>query len=315
MEKKKAVLVTGGLGYIATHLIHQLLLAGRDVVAIYSRTPTPQENIVLTFLAKTALLNKVLFFPLKGELVNVFNYQLEIETVIHLAAHKPTTRSGSVIFEENTRWISVMLPVMRKHNVKNLIFASSGSIYESSDTPVNETSQVYPINIYALSKLAAEQTLLKDAKGLYVTVLRYFNPIGGDIKSQTNCIEATIREYGPSDVIDVYTDLQGKYHDGFVRDYIHMSDLTYGTILALNKLEQQSQPYSVFNIGTGVGTSTGELIRLYEAKNNTKYKTRLEVLLPGTMPECQIADIQLARDVLDFDPKPISEYFHAGQSN
>ena len=309
--RKSSTLVTGALGYIGLHLCLGLMRAERNVIALYRNPISDSDKHAIPLLEGAARLNGVRFTAIQGTVLDAFGTAGHISNVVHLAGHKGAATMERIGLEENINWVSDMLPKLMSMEVRNIIFASSGSVYLPSDKPVTESDEVGPLTAYAWSKLKAELALAAACEASThwnATVLRYFNPIGAVFKHQPNCIEDAIRNcIKTGETIPLYTDDPETRPNGFVRDYISMDELVRGTILALDHLEQQSHGYRVFNIGTGVGTSTRDLIAVYEEKHKFKLPFTYKQISKSFMPYSQIADMSHTLETLGFNAKPITD--------
>lgn len=274
------ILVTGGAGYIGSHMDVELLNAGYDVVVVDNLDNSCEESLrrVEKLCGK-----KIKFYQndIRDEEAMERIFQQEnIDAVIHFAGLKAVGESCEkplLYFENNISGTLTLLKAMQKHQVKNFIFSSSATVYgDPASVPVTEEFPLSVSNPYGRTKLMQEEML----RDLYasdaswnIVLLRYFNPIGahesGEIGEDPNGIPNNLVPYiskvatGQLKEIHVYGDDYDTPDGTGVRDYIHVVDLALGHIKALEKL-QENPGLVVYNLGTGKGYSVLEIIHNYE---------------------------------------------------
>ncbi|GGF74826.1 UDP-glucose 4-epimerase GalE [Alteromonas lipolytica] len=277
----KTILVTGGAGYIGSHTVLQLLEADYKVVVLDNLSNASEESLKRV----STLTGKSLTF-VQGDirdsqqLDDVFSAH-EIHAVIHFAGLKAVGESVQKPLEyyENNVYGSVALcDAMRKHNVKNLVFSSSATVYgDPVSLPLREDMATgQPTNPYGMSKLMVE-TILTD---LYqsdndwnIVLLRYFNPVGahpsGRIGEDPNGIPNNLMPYisqvasGKLQQLAVFGDDYDTPDGTGVRDYIHVEDLANGHLKAIERLNL-NMGLDIYNLGTGTGYSVLEMITAFE---------------------------------------------------
>ncbi len=261
-----SILVTGGAGYIGSHVVRQLTMAGRKVVVL--------DNLSTGF--EGAVIGAELIIGDTGdkELVQKLLADHNIDTVMHFAAHTIVPESVSnplKYYGNNTCCTRNLLECCSKANVKHFIFSSTAAVYGVPDQAITaEDTPTAPINPYGMSKLMSEM-MLKDlsfATPLRHVILRYFNVAGsnpdGEIGQSTEKATLLIKvacetALGKRDSISVFgTDYDTEDGTG-VRDYIHVEDLADAHIKALEHLEKGGES-STFNCGYGHGYSVREVL-------------------------------------------------------
>lgn len=284
------ILVTGGAGYIGSHTCVELLNAGYEVVVIDNLSNSKKESIkrVKEITGKDLKFYKVDLLD-KEAVENVFNKE-KIDAVIHFAGLKAVGESVKKPLEyyhNNLTGTFILCEVMKRHNVKNMVFSSSATVYGNPKTvPIREDFPLSVTNPYGRTKLILEDVLRdiqKSDPDWNIIMLRYFNPIGahesGKIGEDPNGIPNNLVPYvtqvaiGKLDYLGVFGDDYDTYDGTGVRDYIHVVDLSIGHIKALEKLK--SNPgIAVYNIGTGRGYSVFDVIKSFEkvCKVNIPYK-------------------------------------------
>ncbi len=260
------ILITGGNGYIGSHIIVELLKQDVNIIVVdnlsHSDISIPNRIYKIT--------NKCVTFynmNLNSELLRTIFEKHHITHVIHLAGLKSveeSTKNPLLYYEENVNSTIHLLKVMKEFHVNHIIFSSSATVYQSSLSLLNEQSTLAPSNPYGHTKLTIELLLYDMCKDpdFNCTILRYFNPIGNhssgllmDFKSQ-NIMPKIVESMTNKTVFHIY----GQYEYGSaIRDYIHVVDLAKGHIAVLGK-----KGYHVYNLGTGKGTSVLELIKMME---------------------------------------------------
>jgi UDP-glucose 4-epimerase len=260
------ILVTGGAGYIGSHVIRQLIAAGHEPIALDDLSSGIKER-----LGQTPLIELDLSSPgATNVLVEAFG-TYGISGVIHLAAKKAVGESverPEYYYEQNINSVTNLLSAMRAAKVMNMVFSSSAATYGSPDTDqVNEDYLARPINPYGETKLIGEWMIANAAKawGLKIVSLRYFNVAGAGFDdladtAVANLIPIAFNAIKNNQPIQVFgTDWPTK--DGScIRDYIHVLDLADAHIAALDYLERDVREHAIFNVGTGTGSSVLEVI-------------------------------------------------------
>lgn len=282
-----AILVTGGAGFIGSHICVELLNNGYDVIVVDNLSNSYKEVFERIF---KIIGKNVTFYKgdiLDANFLNTIFEKENIETCIHLAGLKAvgeSTEKPLLYYHNNVVGTLVLLETMKKHNVKNIIFSSTATVYGIPETiPVTENHKVSDAtNPYGQSKIMIERILIdqsKSDKEWNVTLLRYFNPIGahesGLIGENPKGIPNNLIPYitqvaiGNKDKLYVFGN-DYNTHDGTgVRDYIHVVDLAKGHICAVNKIND-NHGVAIYNLGTGTGYSVFDVIHAFENANNIK---------------------------------------------
>ena len=271
------VLVTGGAGYIGSHTMVELLNSGHEVVCLDNLSNSKYEAVKRV----EKITGKEIKFY-QGDvrdasaLDRVF-YQNKIDAVINFAGFKAVGESCEKPLEYYQNNIGGMITLafaMRKHNVKNLVFSSSATVYGNNNPiPFSEEMPTSATNPYGMTKVMQERMLEDIAfadKDFSVALLRYFNPIGahesGLIGDDPNGIPNNLMPYvcrvatGKLPMLSVFGDDYPTPDGTGVRDYLHVVDLAKGHIAALNYLNDHTGVLTV-NLGTGEGTSVLDIIK------------------------------------------------------
>ena len=274
-----AVLISGGTGYIGSHTCVELINAGYDVVVADNLCNSKKEVLkrLKTITGKTIKFYEI---DLRDEkaLDKVFKKE-KIDSVIHFAGLKAVGESVAKpieYYDNNLISTLSLLKIMRKHDVKKLVFSSSATVYGvAEEMPLFEDMPLGAINPYGRTKLFIEVILRDLAKSAEwsIALLRYFNPIGahesGLIGEDPNGIPNNLMPYISQVAIGRLKELSvfgGDYNtpDGTgVRDYIHVVDLSRGHVKAVEYV-MKNTGCEAFNLGTGKGTSVLELKNAFE---------------------------------------------------
>lgn len=279
------ILVTGGLGYIGSHVVVDLLARDYEVVVIDNLANASID--VLENIEKIAG-KRPLFEQLdvrdKAALKHFFKQHTDIIGVIHFAASKAVGESVANplhYYENNVNALVYLLQELQELPAAHLIFSSSCTVYGQADVlPITEEAPVKPAESpYGNTKQIGEeiiQDLCKVSPALKVIALRYFNPIGahesaliGELPLGTpqNLVPyITQTAIGLREQLSVYGNDYPTVDGTAVRDYIHVVDLAAAHVVALERLlnGQSSVNFETFNIGTGTGSTVLEVINTFE---------------------------------------------------
>ena len=313
-----SVLITGGLGYIGSHIALELMNQGLfDVIVIDNLSNSKIEK-----LNKIETLNKKIkhFFFHEVELldynklVDVFS-KYKIKIVIHMAGLKSVNESikHPILYYDNNLTSTLnLIKAMNEFSCKNLIFSSSATVYGNQEAPIHEMNLtgVNITNPYGKTKFMQEEIL----KDLYnsdnswnIIILRYFNPIGHKhelLKEDPNGIPNNLFPY----ILKVHNkelpilNIDGNDYDTrdgtCIRDFIHVEDLSLGHVKACEYIENnENASLKIYNLGSGNGISVLELVNAFEKVNdckiNYKFTERREGDLSESFSDCSKANKEL----------------------
>lgn len=316
-ETIKTVLVTGGAGYIGSHICVELLEAGYQVVVADNLS-----NSVKTALDRVERIagKTVSFYQIdicdKAALTEVFE-QHSIDAVIHMAGLKAVGESCAfplMYYQNNITASLTLFDVMASFAVNNIVFSSSATVYGDPETiPIHEQCPISATNPYGRTKLMIEEMLvdMATASPINVVILRYFNPAGahesGLIGEDPNGIPNNLLPYvsqvaiGQREKVSVFGgDYPTKDGTG-VRDYIHVVDLAKGHVKALQKMKTSQSTETgnckIYNLGTGQGYSVLEAIQAFEAACGHQIDYEIVARRPGDIATCY-ADPSMANNEL-----------------
>ena len=328
----KNILVTGGAGFIGSHICALLLEEGYKVTILDSfinSSPQVIEKILTLGLKKKDFDHNKLRL-IKGDLKdsqalnNLFNEEISdketIQGVIHLAGLKSTFKSIEdplKYWDSNLNGTINLIKAMKHSSCNKLIFSSSATIYNINENlPLSEENLTNPINPYGNTKFAIEK-LLKDMYhsnpvNWKIASLRYFNPVGAhpsgelgeDPSDVPNNIFPLIIKVAHREIenFQIYGNDWPTKDGTAMRDYIHVMDVAKAHILALNYLDNNNPQYTEINIGTGKATSVLELIKIFQEVNKVEIPYVFSNRRKGDHG-IVYADISLATKLLNWKPR------------
>lgn len=312
------ILVTGGAGYIGTHTCVELLNAGYEIVVL--------DNLCNSCVKALDAVKKLTGKDFPFYNVDLLDYEAtekvfdehKFDSVIHFAGLKAVGESTKIpirYYHNNITGTLNLIDIMQKHDVYNLVFSSSATVYGMPKTvPITEDFPTSTTNPYGSTKLMIEN-ILKDVYAANnkwsITLLRYFNPIGahesGLIGEDPNGIPNNLVPYitqvavGKLEKVHVFgNDYPTKDGTG-VRDYIHVVDLAKGHIAALKKLHENSG-LVIYNLGTGHGYSVLEMINEFSKVVGHPIAYQIDGRRAGDIAECY-ADCSKAKKELGWECK------------
>ena len=302
------ILITGGLGYIGSHIAN--LLGEKSVII------DDKSNSKLNF--KKYLPNTIVYkkkVSIKN-LRTIFN-QHKIEAVIHLASYKNVDESlldPLKYYENNFQSSLYLLKTMREFNINNLIFSSSCIIYgEINKSPFNEKMNYNPINPYGNTKALIEK-LIDDFctanQNFKAVSLRYFNPVASNVKKgfseqplgkYMNLMPLITRSAFNKKKLIVFGNNYSTKDGSCIRDYIHVSDVADAHLKAIKKIKKL-KGHTKMNIGLGKGISVLRLIKIFEETNLVQVPYKIGPRRLGDI-ECAYADNKKAMTMLNWKPR------------
>lgn len=306
------ILVTGGAGYIGSHTCLALLEAGYGVTVLDNLS----NGSAMALARVQALAGKALRF-IEGDIRRPDDLQRAfdqpVEAVIHFAALKAvgeSCRDPLTYFDNNISGTIALLRAMSGAGVRKLVFSSSATVYGQADVmPVTEQSTLGVTNPYGRSKLVMEQLIADHCAALPgsgAVLLRYFNPVGahssGCIGEDPAGIPNNLMPFiaqvavGIRDELQVFGDDYPTRDGTGIRDYLHVVDLADAHVKALH-YASAAEGCSVFNLGTGRGSSVLELVASFERASGRRIPYRIVPRRAGDVAELW-ADASLAKHVL-----------------
>lgn len=289
---KHTILVTGGTGFIGSHTTVELINAGYKVV-IVDNLSNSNANVVDGIEEITGV--RPAFEQVDccdyAAMESIFNKYSDIEGIIHFAASKAVGESVEkplLYYRNNLTSLLNLLELMPKHNVKGIIFSSSCTVYGQPDPenlPVTEDAPIKPAESpYGNTKQVNEEIIrdyINSGASIKAILLRYFNPIGSHptaiIGELPNGVPMNLIPYVTQTAMGIREQLKvfGNDYDTpdgtCIRDYIYVVDLAKAHVKAMERvLDTDSDKLEVFNVGTGRGVSTKEIVDAFEKATGVK---------------------------------------------
>jgi len=301
------VLVTGGAGYIGSHVVKQLGAAGHDIV-VYDNLSTGYEWAVTS---GELVIGDVGDFDKLDSVFTEHNF----EAVLHFAANivvPESVENPLKYYRNNTRNTLNLLGVIEKHKTPYMVFSSTAAVYGMPDEKVlAEDMPLLPINPYGASKMMSEQMIrdLSFASGLKHVILRYFNVAGADIESRlgqatpeaTHLIKVACEcVTGAREGMMIFgTDYETR--DGTcIRDYIHVDDLAKAHVMALDYMSKGGES-DILNCGYGRGFTVQEVIDAVKEHSGKDFPAENVERRPGD-PDALMANNAKIKRVLGWEP-------------
>jgi len=299
-------LITGGAGYIGSHVVYETHRSGRNVVVlddlstgIKSRLPSELafEEVTLTD---------------RESVFEVFKRH-SISGVLHLAAKKQVAESvlrPDYYWQENVVGLQNLVDAMNANDVKNFVFSSSAAVYGSPDLPfetqITETTNCTPINPYGETKLEGEHIAENCAEnfGFKVASLRYFNVAGAgrpELGDQFifNLVPIVLEALQNGQQPKVFGDDYDTPDGSCIRDYVHVQDLAEAHVAAMQFVENSNATFMPINIGTGKGSSVFEVINKISDVTGIDIEP-LHVDKREGDPAALVADVSRAHEILEW---------------
>lgn len=316
--QKKAILVTGGVGYIGSHTTVELINKGYEVIIIDNLS---NSNIGVLEGIKNITGIKPVFYQedlcTPGIISTIFNNHKNIDAVIHFAAFKAVGESvenSLKYYENNLVSLIYLLKAMKEAKIDNLVFSSSCTVYGQPEIlPVTEQAELQTANSpYGNTKQISEEIIrdfINSKNSLKSILLRYFNPIGAhesaEIGELPNGVPSNLVPFITQTAAGLRPELKvfgSDYNtpDGTaVRDYINVVDLAKAHVISIDRLinNKNAQQLEVFNLGTGNGNSVLEVIKTFEKATGVKVPYTIVGRRDGDVEKVW-ADTKFANNVL-----------------
>lgn len=310
------ILITGGLGYIGSHTIVELIKNSHEVIIV--------DNLINSNISVLDRILKITGIKPTFYQANVIDQEVmedifrlhRIDSVIHFAGLKSVSESVSKplnYYYNNLVSTMVLSKMCLKYNVNKFVFSSSATVYGDQPSPLKEDMELKKTtNPYGETKAMCERILIDTANGnsnLAVSLLRYFNPVGshesGLIGENPNGIPNNLMPFitkvpkGDIEKLKVFGDDYDTIDGTGVRDFIHVVDLAKGHVKAIEKL---NEGINIYNLGTGRGTSILELVDAFIDVNGVYVPYEIINRRPGDIATCY-ADPSKAKKELGWKAK------------
>jgi len=301
----KNILVTGGAGYIGSHIVEELVKKNFLKIFIVDDLSTGHKRLInkkATFIKaninKTQLIKKII---LKNK----------IDTIIHLAAKTIVTESEKkpkLYYKANVLGTSSLLDAAKNSSVKNFLFSSTAAVYGSKIRYVNEKSKTLPDSVYGKTKLQAEDLVKRNFKKNYI-ILRYFNVVGASPSKKIGLINkygqlfknfaVEILKNKPK--LSVYGKDYNTKDGTCIRDFIHVSDLADIHLKVLLKASKDNKSV-ILNCGYGKGFSVLEVVDNFKKFSKNKVIVKFEKRRKAEIVE-SVANVTKLKKYLKWRPK------------
>ena len=301
----KNILVTGGAGYIGSHIVEQLVKKSflnifivDDLSTGHKRLISKKANFIKANINKTQLIKKII---LKNK----------IDTIIHLAAKTIVTESEKkpkLYYNVNVLGTRSLLNAAKNSSVKNFLFSSTAAVYGSKIRFVNENSRTLPDSVYGKTKLQAENLVKKEFKKNYI-ILRYFNVVGASPSKKIGLINKygqlfknfAVEILKKKPKLNVYGNDYNTADGTCIRDFIHVSDLADIHLKVLFKVSKNDKS-TILNCGYGKGFSVLEVVNNFKKFSKNKVLVKFEKRRKAEIVE-SVANVIKLKKYLKWRPK------------
>jgi UDP-glucose 4-epimerase len=301
----KNILVTGGAGYIGSHIVEQLVKKSflnifivDDLSTGHKRLISKKANFIKANINKTQLIKKII---LKNK----------IDTIIHLAAKTIVTESEQkpkLYYNVNVLGTRSLLNAAKNSSVKNFLFSSTAAVYGSKIRFVNENSRTLPDSVYGKTKLQAENLVKKEFKKNYI-ILRYFNVVGASPSKKIGLINKygqlfknfAVEILKKEPKLNVYGNDYNTADGTCIRDFIHVSDLADIHLKVLFKVSKNNKSI-ILNCGYGKGFSVLEVVNNFKKFSKNKVLVKFEKRRKAEIVE-SVANVIKLKKYLKWRPK------------
>jgi UDP-glucose 4-epimerase len=301
----KNILVTGGAGYIGSHIVEQLVKKSflnifivDDLSTGHKRLISKKANFIKANINKTQLIKKII---LKNK----------IDTIIHLAAKTIVTESEKkpkLYYNVNVLGTRSLLNAAKNSSVKNFLFSSTAAVYGSKIRFVNENSRTLPDSVYGKTKLQAEHLVKKEFKKNYI-ILRYFNVVGASPSKKIGLINKygqlfknfAVEILKKEPKLNVYGNDYNTADGTCIRDFIHVSDLADIHLKVLFKVSKKNKSI-ILNCGYGKGFSVLEVVNNFKKFSKNKVLVKFEKRRKAEIVE-SVANVIKLKKYLKWRPR------------
>jgi UDP-glucose 4-epimerase len=303
------ILITGGAGYIGSHMVRTLgEMGGHDIIVYDNLSTGHRESVLYGSLVEGDLAD--------SNTLNTLFKKEQFDAVLHFAAHivVPESLIDPIKYYRNNFSNALnLIDACVTHNVNKFIFSSTAAVYGLAEkNPITEDAPLLPINPYGGSKAMVEQALkdVSAASDMRYVSLRYFNVAGADqearigqkYKEPTHLITVALRTaLGQREFLEIFGTDYTTPDGTCIRDYIHVDDLIDAHVLALNYLLSNNQS-DIFNCGYGTGFSVKEVVEKIKKVTGIDFTAKEVGRRPGD-PPALVADSSKLKKDLGWKPR------------
>lgn len=306
------ILLTGGLGYLGSHIYVELVQQGHEVT-IATIVRNSSSDVVSALNEITGQKCDVYNIDLRNELeIDIMFREIQFDAVIHLSGYNSISRSiiePLNYYENNVVSTLWLLKMCKQYDIPRFIFASSASVYGDEYSPMSESLPMQrPTSPYGETKFVCENMLryFSNAnKTMSITISRTFNPIGahesgliGDKHTQNILSHITKVASGKQELLRIFGNDYETYDGTSVRDYIHIVDVAKAHV---KMIENSSPGFNVYNVGTGIKTSILTIIKRFEEVTGVTVIHTFAERRKGEVAEAY-ADVSKIKNEIDFEP-------------
>lgn len=311
------IVVSGGLGYIGSHTVVELINEGFEVVIIDNLSNSSVEVLEgIKQITNSTPIFENFDLKEKNKVQQFFKKYTDIVGFIHFAASKAvgeSVKNPLLYYENNLSPLIYILQELQENQVDNFIFSSSCTVYGQAESmPITEDDPIRPaISPYGNTKQIGEEIIKDVAKvsGLKAVLLRYFNPIGSHSSLEIGELPLGVPQnlvpyimqtgIGLRKELSVYGDDYPTIDGTCVRDYIHVVDVAKAHVIAMQRLinGKNVEQVEIFNLGTGKGSSVLEVIQTFEKVSGQKLPYNIVNKREGDVVEAY-ANIEKAKTIL-----------------
>lgn len=296
-----SILITGGAGFLGSHMVAFCLENQADVVVIDNLTNSDLSNLKKL---ESHFNVTIPFYEIdirEKDILKKFFKQHQFSAVIHFAGLKSVNESVTkpeLYHANNVVGSKNLIDCIKEQSIKNVIFSSSATVYgDPQHLPIDEDHPIQPLNPYGETKAQVEQLFLQDDffKTASVKLLRYFNPVGsykGIIGEKSNGVPNNLMPYilgvarESYDHLNIYGDDYETKDGTGVRDYIHVMDLIEAHWASLI---DDTSGCKIYNVGCGKGVSVKEMVKVFEEVNQVKVPYQVQSRRDGDIATCYAA--------------------------
>lgn len=290
------ILVTGGAGYIGSHVSKKLSSLGYEHICCDSLINGDKDVVKYGVLEECDILDE-------EKLRQIF-LKYPFKAVIHLASFafvNESIQNPEKYYLNNIGGTIVLLKIMKEFKVNKIVFSSSCSVYGNASSLITESSDLKPVNPYGVSKMVAEKAIINS--GIPYSIFRFFNVVGTDpslelglgVNNSSRIVIALLESITNNKPFKIYGENCSTYDGTCLRDYVHVSDISDAIVLGLNNC-------GIYNLGSEMGYTVLELINKVEFLSKKKIQIIIEDKREGD-PDFLVADSSLAYEKLKWKPQ------------